>query len=101
MIDPIIAILEIRAEICVDHGGVCLRVNVRIAAALVFLCEIRHILAYPHDLACPNRRMRVTHSLLIRSKKVPEHRHTFREGIRRFGVNALGYVLEAFKIKKL
>ena len=100
VVDSIVAVSELSLEISVNHGRIFVRVNVCDTAALFFAGNEWHLLTYPHDLVRLNRRMRVSHDLLILRKEVFEHRHALFKGIRSFRINACGYVLELLKIKK-
>lgn len=100
VVDVIITMPVLCCKVPVDHGNVPRRGNILIIASPVLLIDIGHILAYSHDLACPDRRMRFAHVLLVLLEVVPEHGQGILQAVDTLRVYTRGYICEFLKIKR-
>lgn len=97
MIDVIITMPVLCCKVSIDHGNIPRRGNILTIAALSD--DIRHIKAYPRDLACSDRRMRLSHVLFVLLEVVRKHVQGILQAIDTRRVHARGYLCEFLKIK--
>lgn len=87
----------LRFKMLVNHGIVSIRGNILTIATLAD--DIGHIKTYPRDLACSDRRMRLSHVLFVLLEVVRKHVQGILQAIDTRRVHARGYLFEFLKIK--
>nr|DAM38786.1 MAG TPA: hypothetical protein [Caudoviricetes sp.] len=98
VVDVVVTTPVLCPKVLVDHGIVPVRGNV--FDTLAIRKDIGHILAYAHDLACSDRRMRFAHVLLVLLEVVPEHAQGILQAIDTLRVYTRGYICKSLKIKR-